>query len=56
VLSVSDDPGSRSISSLVLASIAAQPLVKDGLTAIELVAMMATRVKRRWPVKLSQAS
>jgi len=56
VVGVGDDPGSGGVRMAVLAGVAAQPLVEDRFSAVELAAVMSARVQRRRAVQLSQAS
>jgi hypothetical protein len=56
VISVSDHPRGSGVAPTVLARVSAQPLIEDRLSAVELVPIVSARVKRRRPLKLSQAS
>lgn len=53
---VGDDPRRGRVASPVLASVAAQPFVKRGLAAVELVAVVSARIEQRRTANLSQAS
>ena len=56
VVGVGDHPGRRGVPTAVLAGVAAEPFVEDGLAAVELFAVVSTRVERRRTLQLSQAS
>ncbi len=56
VFRVDDDPGGGGVASAVLSRVSAQPLVKDGLAAVEMLAVVLARVQQYRPAKLNQAS
>ena len=56
VVGVGDDPGGGGIAAPILAGVAAQPVVKYLLPAVEVFAVVSARVERCRAAELSQAS